>query len=302
MADCRGQDGKRQDGGRRAGTTSPGRWLLFGSALATALTVLGSACGAPDIKITGPAHGSFSSASTVTLTGTVANVGLAGVKVTVNGSLATLNPDSTWSITLPLDATKIENPFFALLISLSNGAILDHDRIVVQAGSSVADGAFSARSVALRLNDSGLDQIEPLVQSLVHLDLATLLPVGTVGISNYCAIPGPFGSCLGRENVSVANPPPTISSFSLNVDAQTGYATGNVTVNNMRVDLNLSGSGLAPSCGLRLTANTTTILGDYGLQPLPSDPTSSTSTCWRPRSCRSPASTSSSPPGSATSR
>src|SRR5215468_7383371 len=213
---------------RRAGRTSPARWLLHGCAAAAGLVLLGSACAAPVIHITSPAHGSFSTESNVTLTGTVANVGIAGVRVTVNGSTATLDPDGSWSITLPLDAAKIENPFLAALVRTSDGAILDRDRIVVQAGSSVADGAFSLRSVALRLNDSGLDQIEPLVQSLVHLDLASLLPVGTVVISNYCAIPGPFGTCLGRENVSVANPPPTISSFSLDVDAQDGYASGNV--------------------------------------------------------------------------
>ena len=263
------------DGARRTGTTSTisaRRWVLFAGALAAAFAALGSACGVPSIKIASPVNGAFSTASTVTLTGTIANVAPASVRVTVNGSSAALNPDSTWSITLPLDAAKIENPFLALLVATSDGHTLDHDRIVVQAGSSVADGAFSPQSVALRLNDSGLDQIEPLVQSLVHLDLATLLPVGTVVISNYCAIPGPFGTCLGRENVSVANPPPTISGFSLNVDAQTGYVTGNVTVDDMRIDLNLSGSGLAPSCGLRLTASTTGILGNYGLQPLASDP------------------------------
>jgi len=260
------------DCGRRAGRTSAARWLLYGCAAAAGLALLGSACAAPVIHISSPAHGAFSTASSVMLTGSVANVATAGVRVTVNGSVATLNPDGSWSITLPLDAAKIENPFLAALVRTSDGAILDRDRIVVQAGSSVADGAFSLRSVALRLNDSGLDQIEPLVQSLVHLDLASLLPVGTVVISNYCAIPGPFNTCLGRENVSVANPPPTLSSFSLDVDAQDGYASGNVTVNDMRVDLNLSGSGLAPSCGLRLTATTTGILGNYGLQPLPSDP------------------------------
>ena len=33
-------------------------------------------------------------------------------------------------------------------------------RVVVIAGDSVADGAFSADSIALRLNDSGLDSLE----------------------------------------------------------------------------------------------------------------------------------------------
>ena len=147
-----------------------------------------------------------------------------------------------------------------------------YKRIVVIYGQSITDGNFSEDSVALRINDSGLNQLEPLIASGVAINPATLLPVGTVVISNYCAIPGPFGTCLGRETATVANPPPTITGFAIDADSMTNFVTGDVDIFNLRIDLQLSGSGAAPNCGLRLTAANTQILGDYALQPDGVDP------------------------------
>ncbi len=237
------------------------------------LWLLSLACGgSPTINILTPAHGTFSTAANVTITGNVQNVNVAASEVRVNGSLATLNPGGSWSITLPLVPASVVNPYFAELKRSSDGVTLSRKRIVVVYGQSVADGDFSLDSVALRINDSGLDQLEPLIASGVSIDPATLLPVGTVVISNYCAIPGPFGTCLGRETATVANPPPTITGFSINADSMTNFVTGDVDISNLRIDLNLSGSGIAPSCGLRLTAANTQILGDYALQPDSVDP------------------------------
>ena len=43
-------------------------------------------------------------------------------------------------------------------------------------------------------------------------------------------------------------------------------------VNDMRIDLFVDGvSGIAPNCGLRVTADTTNIDGDYALSPDPID-------------------------------
>ncbi|MCX5739276.1 MAG: hypothetical protein NTZ61_12425, partial [Proteobacteria bacterium] len=219
-----------------------------------------------------PAHGTFSTAANVTLTGNVQNVSFGASTVFVNGTAATMNPDLTWSITLPLSAAAVVNPYNAEMRSVATAATLSRKRIVVIYGQSITDGNFSEDSVALRINDSGLNQLEPLIASGVAIDPATLLPVGTVVISNYCAIPGPFGTCLGRETATVANPPPTITGFAIDADSMTNFVTGDVDIYNLRIDLQLSGSGLAPSCGLRLTAANTQILGDYALQPDGVDP------------------------------
>ena len=246
------------------------RLMLFSLVPLWALSV---ACGGvPTVNILTPAHGTFSTAANVTLTGNVQNVSFGVSTVFVNGTAATMNPDLTWSITLPLSAAAVVNPYNVEMRSVATSASMSRKRIVVIYGQSITDGNFSEDSVALRINDSGLNQLEPLIASGVAINPATLLPVGTVVISNYCAIPGPFGTCLGRETARVANPPPTITGFGIDADSMTNFVAGDVDIYNLRIDLQLTGSGLAPSCGLRLTAANTQILGDYALLPDSVDP------------------------------
>lgn len=251
------------------------RWLVL--IIVAPLFGLGALCGPqPSIVVTSPAHGSFTTSPTVNLTGTISGVNASTHEVLVNGSVANLNTtNGTWSITLPASTViGTINPYFAQLRDASNAVVKKRTRIVVITGESVADGAFSLNGVALRIGDSGLDQLEPLIASGVAIDPATLLPVNSVVINNYCAIPGPFGSCLGRITARVANPPPSISGFSIDADSMTNFVAGDVDIHDLRIDLYLSGSGLAPSCGLRLRAANTQILGDYALSPAAGDPTS----------------------------
>ena len=72
--------------------------------------------------------------------------------------------------------------------------------------------------------------------------------------------------------MTIANPPATISGFSIDADSMTNFVTGDVDISNLRIQLQLNGSGIAPSCGLRLEAANTQILGDYALQPDSVDP------------------------------
>lgn len=251
------------------------RWLVVASM--APLFALGAACGPqPAIVITSPTHGAYTTSTTVNLTGTISGVALAQHEVRVNGVLATLNTtNGAWSISLPASATAgTINPYYAELRAASNGLVKKRQRIVVISGQSVADGAFSLNGVALRLGDTGLDQLEPLIAGGVAIDPATLLPVNTLLIDNYCAIGGPFGTCLGRVDVRVSNPPASITGFSIDADSMTNFVTGDVDIQNLRIDLSIIGvSGIAPSCGLRLRASNTQILGDYALSPAVGDPT-----------------------------
>lgn len=235
--------------------------------------LLGASCKKPPrVEIQSPAHGLFTTASSVTVSGVVKNVGAQLAALTVNGVPATVQSDKSWSVDVPLDPTRIFQPILAELTHTGNGQTA-RDRRVVHFGDSRADGAFSEASVALRLSDDGLDAVEPLVSSLVNLDVASLLPVGTEVISNFCAIDGGFLGCLGRVDVFIANPPASFSGFGLNVDSMAGFAAGDVFVNDVRVDLDIDGSDLAPSCGLRVTASQVSIFGNYGLSPDAADPT-----------------------------
>lgn len=247
------------------------RWLSL--ALIAPLFALGVAgCGAvPSITITSPSHGTFTTAATLAVTGTIAGVNLANAQVRVNGTIVPL-VGSTWSYTLTVSPSAVLNPVYAEVRNLTTSQVVARTRHMVIYGNSVADGAFSLNGVGLRIGDTGLDELEPIIAGGVAIDPATLLPVGSVVISNYCAIPGPFGSCLGRITARVANPPPSITGFAIDADAMTNFVTGDVDVFNLRIDLDLDGSGIAPDCGLRLTAANTQILGDYGLQPDSIDP------------------------------
>src|SRR6185503_16737584 len=77
---------------------------------------------------------------------------------------------------------------------------------------------------------------------------------------------------LGSASVTVANPAPSIGSCGLSMDSKIGVGGADIFVNNIRIDVNINGSGLVPSCGLRLTSSQLHLDGDYALSPLVGDP------------------------------
>lgn len=238
--------------------------------LLLAVAALGAVCGQPPrIVIESPAQGAIVDAPSVTVTGLVQNAEVADGSFTVNGQAVAVADDGRWAVDLPLDAVAIVNPIVIELVLTTRTL---RERLTVLAGGSIPDGGFSPMGVALRLNDLGLDAVEPVVGGLVDLDIAALLPPGTRVIENFCAIDSLFG-CLGRVDVVVDDPPPGFSSFGLDVDSMIDFAAADVTIDDVRVDLHIDGSGLAPSCGLRVSSSQVSIFGDYALAPDAADPT-----------------------------
>ncbi len=235
-------------------------------------TSLGASCTQkpPAIVITSHATGIFTTAGSITVSGTWRKVNTASWVTTINGAPLALVGDGTWTANVTLDSNAIFNPILVQAVNTVSG-LTKRDRIVVVAGNGTTDGDLSLESVALRLNDTGLDAIEPVVGDLVDLDIATLLPSGTTVISDFCAIDS-FAGCLGRVDVQVVNPAPSFSSFALDVDSQTNFAEGDVFINDVEVNLRIIGSGLAPTCDLTVSAAQTDILGDFALQPDSVDP------------------------------
>jgi cysteine-rich repeat protein len=230
-----------------------------------------SVCARFQVTITSPLHGSFTTASSVMVTGTI-DLDPAIAALTVNGVSVPVAPNGTFSTVVPIAQAPIFNAIEAILTDVVHGGVA-HSRIVVHYGDSVADGGFSAQTVGLRLNDSGLDKVEPLVADLAGggLDLADLVPVGTTLIDNQCFV-SIFGGCIGRATVKIAAPPPSFTNFSLAADSMTNFVAGDITVNNIRVDVFLDGSGVVPDCPITLTANQAFFFGDYTLSPDASDP------------------------------
>lgn len=224
------------------------------------------------IFIDSPAHGSFTTAGSVVVTGHYTGLPPGAASITINGVPASsVNQSSrTFSHTVPLNQSIVFNGIYATLTNLTNGDDV-HARIVVGAGQSVADGAVSPQSVAFRVNDSGLDTIEPLVAQLAgsSLNLATLIPPNTV-LADQCFL-NVIG-CWGSAKVKIGNPPPSYGSFTFSADSKTDAVGVDVNIRNLRLDVDIDGSGLVPDCGLRITANSLDITGDFGMEPQASDP------------------------------
>lgn len=226
-----------------------------------------SECTGFDVVITAPANGSFTQASSVNVTGFVSDIPPAQADLTINGVSVPVDGGGNFSTSVSLVANDIFNPIRATVEDTIGGAFA-HDRLVVIVGDSVADGALSDQSIGLRLTDDGLDAVEPLVATLAGggLDLADLLPVGTVLVDDVCFIDSIFG-CLGSATVRVANPPPSFSSFGLAMNSQTNFVEGDVTVSDIQVDVDLEGSGLVPNCDITINADNAFFDGDYTLEP-----------------------------------
>jgi hypothetical protein len=169
--------------------------------------------------------------------------------------------------------SAVFNPVYARLVRRFDGLTV-FDRVVVIAGQSIADGAASPNGVAMRLNDRGLDAVEPLATTLVEIDPATLVTPGTPVIEDYCY--ASLGSlCLGSVDATISNtPPPTVGPIGIAIDSETGFVEGDISIHDLRVTVDIdNASGLPIHCELQLTVPLTQIFGDYGFSPLASQPT-----------------------------
>jgi|GEM_PF-2896065 len=234
------------------------------------IALAGSACSdLPEIVIATPLHGEFTQAANIDVTGMVTEMDPANAAVTVNGVSVVVSPGGVFSTNIAIDTGIVFNPIDVVAVDTSNG-YRTVTRVVVIAGDSIGDGAYSPQSVALRINDSGLDQLEGSVADLVDFDPADLVAVDTV-VLDECVVF--FLGCLGSARVTVANPPPSATGFGISMDSMTDFVAADVLVDDLNMHLDVDGSGLVPSCPLEISADTTDIIGDYSLDPDAIDPT-----------------------------
>ncbi len=234
-----------------------------------------SECEQFEVFIDSPSHGSFSDAASVMITGHYTALPANRVSLLINGVAPNVswNPqDRTFVHSLTLDQDTILNP---VGVTLADTATEDdvRARIVILAGRSVADGEYSPESVAMRLNESGLASMQSLISSLASsgLNIGSLIPVGSPLIDQ-CVIDVGFLGCWGSARVAIDNPAPSFSGVGLATDSKPGAVRGDISVNGLRLDIRLSGSGLVPSCGIRMSANRLALGGDYALEPAMANP------------------------------
>lgn len=259
----------------RHGLWRHGVWRGGPVALLALAALCGCSGGPPQIIIATPVHGSFHpGGGNVIVSGAVLNIDPAAIAdVRVNGVSVMPLTNMTFMTSVALDPVAIINPIVAEVIG-NSGSVL-RDRITVIAGDSIQDGDYSLDSVALRFSESGLDDLEPFVKSQVPLDLATLVPPGTLIVDNFCYQDSIFG-CLGRVDATVSgSPAPSISDFAIDIDPMTDFVAGDITLYDLYIKANVFAvTGIPFSCTIDITSSTTTILGDYGMAPDAGDPSS----------------------------
>ena len=232
-------------------------------------------CGQPplNITITSPNDGDFNNAGVVTVTGTI-NRANTNHTVDVNGIPAPVLADRTWSVDVTLDSVAVFNTLKATVTNSINPAFTDKAIVTVIAGDSLDENELALDAVAVRINESALDGLQPLIESLVSFDIASLVPPGTLVLDDYC-YQDSFLGCLGRVDVRISgSPPPSIDSFTFALDSEAGFIEVDPTLNNLEVTANVdSVTGIPFSCTVDIDAATTTIASDINLEPFAPDPT-----------------------------
>lgn len=214
----------------------------------------------PNLVVTAPAHGIFSTAASVAVSGYVEHVAPDQAVVTVNGSPATLGTDGSFSVNVTLVSAQVLNPILVELTVPATGFDQVERRVVI-AGSAVPDGLFSPDGIGMRINNTGLAQLQPTIQNLVasSLDINALVLAANPIVSHFCVR---VLICIGYVDVNATSA--SFSSFGINLAAQTGSTKTTVILNNFRVNYHVSGFA---SCDGNVQTTSTTIAGDYDQQP-----------------------------------
>jgi hypothetical protein len=146
----------------------------------TALPLVTGCVPPPSVRITSPPHGMFVSAGAtgVQVTGSIAQVDPGDASVVVNGVPALVDPATkTFTVVVPFTETRLFEPILAELTKVSTGKRF-RDRIVVIRELDIPEAIPVPNAVALRIRQSALDDVAPVVSALLEqqLDLAALLP------------------------------------------------------------------------------------------------------------------------------
>ena len=229
-----------------------------------AAVVLLAACEAN--MITAPDDGAIVPDDSVVVTGAIPTQAVLGGELTVNGIPTTVNPDRTWSQTIPIDTSTYVTP---VNVSYATGGTVWTDRRAVIHGPRLDEGQYSQDGVGMRFTNTGLTNLGPVIQ-----DLAS----GAFDISGLLLAQNPLFS---QENALL-----TIDATGTAYEAgiggvelaasstDTGVAT-NISIDDLfvGVDMHLTdGLLINIDCRLELQIPTTTIDARFDLEPQASNP------------------------------
>lgn len=253
-------------------TRPQNKFVLVLAALLLAPLLVAPTCDdlQPRIIIDSPVNGAFTPTGLMPVTGRVLNLApTAPFALEVNG-VPTEVVDGEFAVTIPLDAREYVQPIVAQSV-LASGE-LARDRVTVIYGDSIPPDGRSLNGFALRVRNSGLTDIEPVIENLIGLDPAVFVPPGAKVISDFCYLRGPlFGVCLGSVDATVASfPPPSMAGLSANVRSQQGALYVDVEIRGLDLRANArDASGIPLSCAVDIYSDVTRIQGSFALDPTP---------------------------------
>lgn len=236
---------------------------------------------APSIALTAPAENTFSTAASIPVTGTVTNPN-ASQSIDVNETVVSTGSQTSFSTNRNLSDSGLFHPLkpMTAAVRVTSQGYVDKDRRMVIKGQSIANAiclapgqpGCSPQSVALRINDSGLDKIEAIVADLVPLNPADLITLPMNNIFSQEQFPcGTVSADLIDFDIGRALAPGT-PTFTIELDAQTGQVFGRVRVFDLFVKARINMSAFTCSgCMARVIASQAIIDDFYLLSPHPLD-------------------------------
>jgi cysteine-rich repeat protein len=199
--------------------------------------------------------------------------------VTVNGITAVVAPDRTFTAIVPLDHSAVFNRLFAEVTYQGVSKARKHLIVVAVDGVTSAaapDGPTSPGSLALRVGNVGLAQIEPVIEDLAasSLDITSAVMDQNPILENECVVYNWAGTCThwGTANALEIG----YESFSLDASSSGPYAVDiGFTVNDLFAEVDLDvrdGAGRRLLCGLEVYASSVDITSSVDLLPNSNDP------------------------------
>jgi len=249
--------------------------------IAIACVIMAQSCEPlPYIQIDSHSQGAFVTGATTTVQGRFGRVAVdASTEVTVNGVMAVVRPDNSFSAVVPIDYATLFNRIIA---QVSQGGIPQATQqltVVAVDGvnnAAVPDGDTSPDSLALRIGNVGLDQIEPVIEDLAasSLDITSAVMAKNPILENECVVRNLMGVCTnwGTANAIEIG----YESFTLDAASKGPYQIDiGFTVNDLFADVDLDvrdGSGGRLRCGLEIYATSVDIRSSVDLLPNANDP------------------------------
>jgi hypothetical protein len=224
-----------------------------------------------DVEIDSPALGAFVDADSVQLTGHMSVPGFPGVTVAVNGADVPVAADGSFSVNVPFDPNQIFQTLTAEM-RFNGTALLDRDVVTVVRGVGIGEDELAPDSLGVRLTEDGFAAAAPGLAAALPVNLADLVPPGTVMFDDLCVVNGVLVCLVKADIVISGTPPPSFASLQVALDPHQDYATIDTTVRNLfvRADVLDSVTHLK-LCSVNFRAGSAPIVADIALQPDPAD-------------------------------